>query len=362
MQAELKVVMTTYDGRDVPDWWETRLEENGVAFKIANCWTKEDLVDHAADADFVMQASGRRLLTAENIDVLDACGAIIVLASGTDMVNVSAATRKGIVVVNTPDCMTEPVADGTISLLFSVVKQVPLLDRAVRAGQLGERLAASAPGVASPVGPQAWPWSSRAGERLPQAFMPVRGFKSATLGLVGFGRIGRAVARKLSGFEMNILACDPYVDAQAFEQLKARSVGLVELLRESDFVCLTCPLTEETYHLIGEQELRLMRPKAVLINTSRGSVVDEKALYRALAEGWIARAGLDVTETEPIEPDNPLLELDKLVLTPHNVGNSDAATERGWWEADEALFALAHGRWPRSVVNRGAVAPRWTLI
>ena len=335
MTASLKAVLVAYAGRGIPDWWEPRLGEKGIEFKAVNCWTKEDLVEHAADADIVMDASPRRLLSAENIEVLDACRAIVVFGSGVDRIDVKAATQKGIVVANTPACMTECMSDGTISLLFSVVKQVPVLDRAVKAGRWGER---------------------------PPSFVPVRGYRSATLGLVGLGRIGQAVARKLSGFDMNILAYDPYVDARTMEQLDVRGVGLVELLRRCDFVCLTCPLTEETYHLIGEQELRLMSPKAILINTGRGPVIDEKALCRALSEGWIARAGLDVTEKEPIDPDNPLLELDNVVITAHSVGNSDMPMEAYWWEVDEIVDALARGRWPKSVVNRQMVVPRWNLV
>ena len=333
MTAALKAVLVANDDHPVPDWMETKLAQEGIEFKLAICWTKEDLARYAGDADMVMLFSGRYLLTAENIEVLGSCGAIIRTGSGTDNVDVEAATRKGILVVNTPDVPTEPTADHTISLLFSVARQISLQDRLVRSGQWDFRLARSG-----------------------------RLFKSATLGLVGFGRIARAITRKLSGFEMNILSYDPYVDSRTMEQLGVRSVGLDELLSESDFVSVHCPLTKETYHLIGERELRLMRPEAVLINTSRGPVVDERALYRALREGWIARAGLDVTESEPIDPNCPLLELDNVVITPHTGGYADLYHPEAYWSATiEAAIALAHGRWPESVVNRSDVIPKWPL-
>jgi phosphoglycerate dehydrogenase-like enzyme len=131
-------------------------------------------------------------------------------------------------------------------------------------------------------------------------------------------------------------------------------------LAESDFVSLHCPLTPDTYHLIGERELRLMKPTAILINTARGPVVDEPALIRALTEGWIAAAGLDVFEQEPPDPDNPLFKLDNVVATPHVAGQSDEDQERAWRLATDSALAMARGQWPRSYVNR-TVKPRLNL-
>jgi phosphoglycerate dehydrogenase-like enzyme len=138
------------------------------------------------------------------------------------------------------------------------------------------------------------------------------------------------------------------------------AVELPELLERSDFVSLHCPLTGETHHLIGEKELRLMKPASLLINTARGPVVDEAALIRALQEGWIAGAGLDVFEQEPLSRDNPLLQQENVVLTPHIGGYADQFYERMWRASVETVMDLAQGLWPRSFVNP-TVTPRWAL-
>jgi phosphoglycerate dehydrogenase-like enzyme len=160
---------------------------------------------------------------------------------------------------------------------------------------------------------------------------------------------------------MTILAYDPFVGPQTMADCQVQGVGLDELLTRADFVSLHCALNQDTYHLIGERELRLMRKDAILVNVSRGALVDERALYRALREGWIARAALDVTEEEPIAPDNPLLTLDNIVITPHSAAYSNLHPDAFWEATAKAIIALAHGRWPESAVNRKAVVPAWPL-
>jgi phosphoglycerate dehydrogenase-like enzyme len=180
------------------------------------------------------------------------------------------------------------------------------------------------------------------------------------LGLVGFGRSGRLVAEKMSGFNMTTLAYDPYVSAETMAEVGARKAELDDVLSRADFVLLHCPYTKETHHLIGERELRLMKPTAILVNTTRGSVIDEPVLIRALTEGWIAAAGLDVFEQEPVDPDNPLLKLDNVVATPHIAGASDQSQETRWRLSVETVVAFSRGHWPPSYVNPG-VKPRWEL-
>jgi D-3-phosphoglycerate dehydrogenase len=168
------------------------------------------------------------------------------------------------------------------------------------------------------------------------------------------------VARKLSGFDLSVLAFDPYADSSAVERLHVRPVDLDTLLAESDFVSVHCPLTPETYHLLDEQRLRRMRSHAVLVNTSRGPVIDEQALVRALREGWIGGAGLDVLEDEPPATNNPLFALPNTVITPHIAGYSDEYLDRSWRLSVETALDLGQGKWPRSCVNRD-VQPRWPL-
>jgi D-3-phosphoglycerate dehydrogenase len=197
-------------------------------------------------------------------------------------------------------------------------------------------------------------WARRA------EFMPAWTLTGKTVGLVGFGHISRQLARKLTGFRINLLVCDPFVDQSELEAFGAESVELQQLLASADVVSLHTPLTDRTYHLIGSQELALMRPTAILINTARGKIVDEDALVDALRSGQILGAGLDVFEKEPAGSDNPLFGLDNVVVTPHTGGFSDKSVAATWRLSAESCIDLSRGRWPRSWVNR-EVKPRWDL-
>jgi D-3-phosphoglycerate dehydrogenase len=190
--------------------------------------------------------------------------------------------------------------------------------------------------------------------------LPRGTLQNATLGLIGFGHVARQVARKLSGFNMRVLACDPYVGRDVMEGYGAEKCSLNEALSEGDFISIHCALTAETKDLIDADALKLMKPSAILVNTSRGPVVNEAALIQALTEGWIAGAGLDVVHDEPPDPNNPLLKLDNVVVTPHIAAYSDRFVESFWRYSLETALDLARGRWPRSYVNP-EVKPRWQL-
>lgn len=316
------------------EWVPKRLEEAGVDFVQALCSTREDLARYAGDADLVWVNGGGDLLKiADNMALLRRCGAILRSGSGTDNINIEAATELGIIVAHTPHAVAEPVADHAISLLFSLVRQVTRHDRLIRRG--------------------IWdPWQA----------LPSRRFRGATLGLVGFGRIPRLIVRKLGGFEMNFLAYDPYVTPELMASYGVKSAPLDELLQTADYVSVHCPLTQETCRLIGEREFRLMQPHALFVNTSRGKVIDEQALIKALQEKWIAGAALDVLEQEPTSPDNPLLRMENVIITPHIGGHSERFPDDYWYETSvEAICDLAQHRWPRAVVNP-KVKPRWGTL
>jgi phosphoglycerate dehydrogenase-like enzyme len=172
-----------------------------------------------------------------------------------------------------------------------------------------------------------------------------------TIGLIGFGHIARAVSRNLSGFEMNVLVHDPFVPAAAITEHGAGAVNLDTVLSEADYRSLHRPLTQETRHLMGEQQLRSMKPTAVLVNTARGPVIDERFWVQALTGGGIAAAGLDVFEEEPRAKNHPWLKLDSVVLTPHGAGYSAGGVELRWRLSAETVTALADRRWPPSCVN-----------
>jgi len=226
-------------------------------------------------------------------EVLAAAPTVKVVANvavGYNNIDVAAARRRGVVVTNTPDVLTETTADFAWTLLMAAARRVVEADHFSRSGQW-----------------QKWEWDLLWGADI----------FGKTLGIVGFGRIGRAVARRALGFNMRVLYQDAVrADAAVERELRATRMDLEPLLAESDFVSLHTPLLPETRHLMGERTLKLMKKSAILVNAARGPVVDEAALVRALKEGWIAGAGLDVFEEEPkIHPG--LLPLKNVVLAPH---------------------------------------------
>jgi D-3-phosphoglycerate dehydrogenase len=317
-----RVALVDLDGQTVPDWVAETLTREGVDLVIHDCTTREDLTSHAADAEVIWLFGGSRILQDGNLDALPRCRAILRTGSGTDNVPVDEAGRRGIVVANTPTAFSDAVSDHLIALLFAVVRHIAVLDRAVRAGQ----------------------W-------LQARTLPFPSVEGRTLGLVGFGHIAQLVARKLSGFKLDVLVYDPYVKAETLTSHGVRGLALNQLLAAADFVSLHCPLTPETRHLIGERELRWMKPTAILLNTSRGAVIDEAALVNALRAGQIAGAGLDVLEDEPPGPDNPLTSLDSVVLTPHVAGYSANGLTLRWHYSVETILALARNEEPPSRVN-----------
>lgn len=261
-------------------------------------------------------------------EVIDAAGSnlkvIANYAVGYNNIDVEEATKRGIMVTNTPGVLTETTADLAWALMMAIARRIVEADRFVREGKF------------------------RGWEPMLLLGTDVHG---ATLGIVGFGRIGQAMARRALGFNMKVLYYDnARVPEQVEKELKATYVDLPTLLRESDFVSLHVPLTKETHHLIGEKELRMMKRGAYLVNTARGPVVDEKALVKALKEGWIKGAALDVFENEPeVEPD--LLKLDNVVLAPHIASASYATRSKMSIMVAENIIKALGGEIPPNLVN-----------
>ncbi|MEM2119064.1 MAG: glyoxylate reductase [Candidatus Bathyarchaeia archaeon] len=254
------------------------------------------------------------------------------LAVGFDNIDVAEATKRGIYVTNTPEVLTDTTADFAWALLMAVARRVVEADKYVRTGQWK-------------VG-----WHP--------AMLTGRDIHHATIGIVGAGRIGYAVAKRAKGFDMKILFYDVIPRPEMEKDLGAKKADLETLLRESDFVSLHVPLIKETYHLIDEAKLKLMKKTAYLINNARGPVVDEKALYKALKEGWIAGAGLDVFETEPTPVDNPLLKLDNVVVAPHiSSASLETRAEMSKMVADN-LIAFFEGKKPPNLINPDVVKVR----
>lgn len=263
-------------------------------------------------------------MDAEAMDRAPRLKVIANYAVGFDNVDVPAATQRGIVVTNTPGVLTETTADLAFALLMAAARHIVAGDKFTRAGR----------------------WKTWG----PLLFLG-QDIHHATLGLVGLGRIGSEVAKRARGFDMRVLYYDPIRNEAAEKQLGVEYASLERVLRESDFISLHTPLTPETRHLIGERELKMMKPTAILINTSRGPVVDQKALYEALKNGTLYAAGLDVFETEPIPADDPLLTLENVVVVPHIGSASYATRTRMATLAAENLIAVLKGETPPTPVN-----------
>lgn len=285
--------------------------------------TKEEIIAGVRGKDALLSLLTEEI-TAEVMDAAPNLKVISNYAVGYNNIDVEAATARGIVVTNTPGVLTETTADLAWALLMAAARRLPQSERALRAGQW-----------------QSWKPLEFTGQDI----------YGATLGIVGLGSIGAAVARRALGFGMKILYYNRRPNPVAEAALGCRYVDLDTLLRESDFVSLHCPLTDETRGLIGRRELALMKPTAVLVNTARGPVVDEAALIDALKEGRIWAAGLDVYDVEPIAPDHPLLQLDNVVALPH-IGSASIRTRtRMATLAAENLVAALTGKEPPTPVN-----------
>ncbi len=262
-------------------------------------------------------------LTAEIIESLPKCRVISRYGVGYDSVDVPAATRKGIWVARVPDYAAEEVTDHAVALLLGCARKIPYRDKRIREG--------------------AWDL---------QKEQPCHRIAGRTLGIVGYGTIGRRLHRKLSGFDLGqVLVHDPLVDRDTILSAGALPVDLPRLLQESDFISLHTLLNEATRRLIGAREIALMRPTAILINTSRGAVIDEPALVEALRQKRIAGAGLDVFETEPPAPESPLYQLENVILSDHAAWYSEESmSELKTRAAQNVAAALTTGR-PQHSVN-----------
>ena len=292
----------------------------------------EDLIAVAHDADAILVSWGV-FIDKTIISQLSKCIILAVGSVGTDMVDVEAATEAGIVVTNTPDVFIEETADHTLMLLLTAGRRLREIDSLVRTAQ--------------------WTKGRPILAKLPRLW-------GQTLGIIGFGNIGTAVARRARAFGLQIIAHDPYVSELKLTAEGVEPVSLTEVLERSDYLSLHPPLNDETVRMIGHREFEVMKRSAVLINCSRGGVVDEEALIAALQNGEIAAAGLDVLEKEPPVPDNPLLTMSNVVLTPHAASATTRMRPAGRRRAAQEAALALQGKWPMSPVNP-SVLPRTSL-
>src|SRR5216684_8203640 len=293
-------------------------------------YTESELIAAARDVHVIL-ASHLESISGPVLEAARDLRLVIVPFIGTDKIDVGAASRLGVLVANSPTPENFiAVAEATIGLMLMLQKRIKHNEAKLRRGE----------------------WAQR-GDRGDFLF-------GKTVGLVGLGRVGSHVARRLVNWDVRLLVSDPYVSEERARSLGATLVDLPTLLAESDVVSLHASLTDETRLLIGEKALRAMKPTAILINTARGEIADEEAVARALGEGWIAGAALDAFTREPLPAASPLRAVDpsRLILTPHNVSHSEAGRRANLALALDQILATGRREAPAHCVNPEAI-PRW---
>lgn len=298
-------------------------------FVKEQCNSEEDIIALAYDADAVITISLYQKFTRKVIEQLHRCKIIANIGIGYEGIDVDAANDHCICVSNVADYCLDEVAEHTIALIMSCARRLFPLDRLVREGK----------------------WTIERPEMRYQIWPGIHRLSYQTLGLIGFGRIPQTLVPKVKGLVSRIMAFDPYVDRGLAAKFGVELVELERLLSESDLVSIHANLTPETKGMIGIDELKKMKPTAFLINTSRGPLVDQNALYMALTQGYIAGAGLDVLETEPPDPRDPLLKLGNVILTGHSAHASVESNLELHKRPVEEIIRVFKGEWPLNFVN-----------
>jgi D-3-phosphoglycerate dehydrogenase / 2-oxoglutarate reductase len=306
------------------DYERRLLHRLGASLVLATARTEDDIVQACRGCAVVLVEHADTPVTKAVINRLDDCHLIAKYSVGLDNVDVAAATQRRIIVCHAPNFCAEEVSDHAVALLLALTRRIVQLNEHVRRGG----------------------WFDLTIEP------PMRRTKNRVLGLVGFGRIARLVAEKLKPFGVRILAFDPFVDPKTAEAHGVALVSLEKLFAESDFVSIHTPLTKDTRHLIGARLLGLMKPTSFLVNTSRGLVIDEVALFESLRDRRIAGAALDVTGVEPLPASSPLRGLDNVILTPHQAATSLDSLNDVRYTIAASVEAYHKGYWPEFVANR----------
>jgi phosphoglycerate dehydrogenase-like enzyme len=299
-------------------------EARGVEWGFLAEDTPELPAAHLRGYDALLVLAPR--VSAASLEGADRLALLARFGVGYDSVDVPACTARDVLLTITPDGVRRPVAAAVMALLLALTHKLLVKDRLTRAGRWAEKLDHMGQGVTG-----------------------------RTLGIIGLGNIGRDIVTLARPFGMRFLAFDPYLTPEQGAAAGAELVDLSELLRRSDYVSVNCALTPETRHLLDARRLALMKPTAYLINTARGPIVDQRALYEALRDGRLAGAGLDVFEQDPVDPGDPILTLDSVIVAPHAICWTDECFLGIGRSACESILDVAAGRVPRYVVNREAL-------
>ncbi|MEK4536871.1 C-terminal binding protein [Peribacillus sp. FSL K6-1552] len=294
-----KILLTDYEFENL-QYEEDVFKESGldIDFIKAQCKTEEEVIELAKEVDAILNqyapVSRRVIGSLENTKIISRYGV------GVNTIDLDAAKEKGITVANVPDYGMEEVSNHALALLLSWARKVTLLNNEVKKGN----------------------WNFK-------ACVPIHRFNEQTVGVLGFGRIPRRFVEKVKPLGFKTAAYDPFVSAEDMAAVGVQKMNLEEIISEADYLSVHVPLIDDTFHLINEERLRQMKRNAVIINTARGPIIDEKALAEALEKGIIAGAALDVTEDEPVSIDSPLLKMDNVIITPHSA-----------WYSEEAMIEL----------------------
>jgi len=302
-------------------YFESRAHEIDGEFISTQGMSEDELFSILPRADALVVIG--RPITRAMIEAAKKCRLIMTLSVGYDVVDLAAATERGIVVSNSPVYCSEEVADHAITLALTVGRKIRSLDRHVRGG--------------------GWDYKQA---------RPMHSLRNQTFGVLGLGRIGRHSARKAKALGMRVTAYDPYLDDDIFSLLGVeRFYDLQPMLTAVDYLTIHAPLTDETYHLIDADAFSMMKPESVIINTARGAIIDREALEQALSSGSIGGAGIDVLETEPPSGEEPLLTMENAVITPHIAWYSEESHVENMVLGMDELVRVLQGKRPRYIVN-----------
>jgi D-3-phosphoglycerate dehydrogenase len=319
MSAKWKVVITDHR---FPNVNQERKILAGIGAELVEgqAKTEEEIIQMAKDAHGILNA--RSKITPRVIDALQQCRIIVRYGIGVDTIDIPAATRKGIMVSNVPDYCIDEVSDHALVLILCLARKVVFTVRRVAA--------------------QEWSITN---------LRPLRRLAGQTVGVVGYGRIGRTLARKVKCLGFQPIAYDPLIKGEDIQKDGVQPVSLENLLRESDFISLHAPLIDSTRGMIGKEQFGLMKPTACLVNVSRGPLIDEGALIRALQEKRIAGAGLDVLVEEPPDFSNPLLKMENVIVTSHTAWYSEEAVVELQQKAAQRIADALSGKIPQPIIN-----------
>jgi D-3-phosphoglycerate dehydrogenase len=315
--------------------YDAMFKEAGVDVELAGNFcplnaTEDQIIAAVGDGDAAITQATYQPFTRKVFASVSNLKFVTSVGVGYDRLDVDAATEFGVMAGNVPDFCLEEVSDHAMALILTCTRRVCQINQVVKTIGWKEQ-------PDNYIGSDIWPRMSS--------------LRGSTLGLVAFGRIPRALVPKAKGFGMRVLVYDPYVPPEVFEEFDVLQVDLDTLLAESDAISVHAPFNSETRHMLGLEQLKMMKPSACLVNTARGPIVDHEALYAALTEGCIAAAAFDVTEPEPINLDNPLLKLDNFIVTAHSAHAYSSANPGLTRRAGEEIIRVVKGEWPYGLLN-----------